>query len=202
MKQFEKPLLVFKETLKKEVNQTIDAIDIEKYEKALTLIQEAVSNGNRIHVTAIGKPSYVAGYIASLISSTGHPCYVLDATEAVHGSSGQVACKDVVIAISNSGQTQELIATVSTLIKNDAVVIGCCGDENSWLAKNVNAFLYAGVQQEGGPLNRAPRASIIAEAIVLQGLSVCLQSMANITPSQYVKWHPGGALGKLRESEK
>ncbi|HHY65328.1 MAG TPA: SIS domain-containing protein, partial [Clostridiaceae bacterium] len=172
------------------------------YKKAVELIQTCEKNGGRVHVTGIGKPSYVAGYIASLLSSTGTPAYVLHGTEAIHGSSGQVREGDVVIAISNSGETAELKATVTTVKNNGAKIISVSGNPDSWLAKQGDAFLFAGVKKEGGPLNRAPRASILAEMIVLQGLSIILQNMKGITPAQYVTWHPGGALGKLREDEK
>ena len=71
----------------------------------------------------------------------------------------------------------------------------------SWLARESDVHLYAGVPAEGGPLNRAPRMSVLAETLVLQTLSVYLQAHKDITPRQYVKWHPGGALGRLRENE-
>ncbi len=172
------------------------------YQKAVELINNAEQNGGRIHITGIGKPSYVAGYIASLLSSTGTPTYVLHGTEAVHGSSGQVREGDVVIAISNSGETVELKATVETLKRNGAKIVAVTGNAESWLAKTGDVFLYAGVRREGDTLNRAPRSSIIAELLVLQGLSIILQEMKGINPQQYVRWHPGGTLGQLRENEK
>lgn len=176
-------------------------INLEFYQKAIDLIIDAERGGYRVHVTGIGKPGHVAGYIASLLSSTGTPTYELDGTEAVHGSSGQVRSGDVVIAISNSGETTELKATVTTLKNNGAKIIGVTGKRESWLASNSDAFLYAGVKNEGDPLNRAPRASILAEVFVLQSLSLLLQCKKDITPQQYVKWHPGGSLGQLREDE-
>lgn len=176
-------------------------IDWDFYEKAVNLILEAEKNNNRIHITGIGKPGHVAGYIASLLSSTGTPTYELNGTEAIHGSSGQVRPGDVVIAISNSGETAELKATVSTLKNNGAKIIAVSGKSESWLAGMGDAFLYAGVEKEGDPINRAPRASILAEVFVLQGLSLILQCKKNITPKQYVMWHPGGKLGELRENE-
>ncbi len=176
-------------------------ISVDFYKEALQLIMEAENKGNRVHITGIGKPGHVAGYIASLMSSTGTPTYELHGTEAVHGSSGQVRPGDVVIAISNSGETAELKATVTTLKNNGAKIIAVTGNRESWLATMGDAFLYAGVEKEGDPLNRAPRASILAEVYVLQGLSLLLQCIKGITPQQYVKWHPGGALGQLRDSE-
>lgn len=176
-------------------------IDYEALIQARDLILEAEKNKNRVHVTGIGKPGHVAGYIASLLSSTGTPCYELHGTEAVHGSSGQVQAGDVVIAISNSGETKELMATVTTLKQNGAKIISVCGNLESWLAKHGDVALYAGVTQEGDTLNKPPRSSIVAEIIVLQCLSVLLQYEKQLDPKQYVKWHPGGSLGKsIKES--
>lgn len=171
--------------------------------KAAELIQSAVKKGGRLHVTGIGKPGHVAGYIASLITSTGTPGYFLHGTEAVHGSSGQLVAGDVVIAISNSGNTEELIATVFCAKDNGCKIIGVTGNSESRLAKISDAVLLADVVPagEGGPLNRAPRNSILAETLVLQMLSVILQTDAHVTPEQYVKHHPHGALGKLRKNE-
>ena len=188
-------------TIKNETSDLIEKIGDNFYEDAVNLISNAESKGNRLHITGIGKPAHVAGYIASLMSSTGTPTYELHGTEAVHGSSGQVIQGDVVIAISNSGETAELKATVSTLKRNGAKIIGVTGQANSWLAQNSDTFLFAGVVNEGDSLNRAPRVSILAEIIVLQGLSTILQNKKNITPQQYIKWHPGGSLGKLRQDE-
>lgn len=195
IEEFNHALCYFKEIASSELHTFIDALSIDEYREAYALITKARQGGNRVHVTGIGKPSYVAGYIASLMSSTGTPTYVLDATEAVHGSSGQVVEDDVVIAISNSGETQELKNTVITMRKNNAKVIAVSGNRESWLAKHTDAFLYAGVVAEGGPLNKAPRVSYLAEIIVLLGLSILLQSNENIDLNDYKRWHPGGSLG-------
>ena len=174
----------------------------EEYVKAAELILEAKAKGNRLHITGIGKPSHVAEYGASLISSTGTPTYYLHGTEAGHGSCGQLVPGDVVICISNSGDTAELLNTARAIQNNGCAIIAVTGNENSSLAKLGQAHLYAGVGQEGGPLNRAPRASILAECFALQKLSVLLQSQYGLDPKQYVKWHPGGTLGHLRDDEK
>ena len=192
----------YRQTVADEMSGALEQVNAETYQQAVDLILDCRKAGGRIHVTGIGKPAHIGGYIASLMSSTGTPCYELHGTEAVHGSSGQVGPGDVVIAISNSGETAELKATVTALKKNGAKIIGVTGNASSWLAKASDAHLLAHVSAEGGPLNRAPRASILAEVIALQGLSVLLQSVADVTPQQYVSWHPGGALGKLRDNEK
>ena len=187
---------------KKEVNNTLKNLDEAALNRAATLIRKSVKNGGRVHVSGIGKPGHIAGYISSLMSSTGTPSYFLHGTEAVHGSSGQLRKGDVVIFISNSGETEEMKATVETILNNDCDVIGVSGNKDSWLAKKSKVHLLAHVDEEGGPLNRAPRASILSETIVMQALSTILQAGANVDPKQYVKWHPGGSLGKLRDNEK
>lgn len=202
IQKYENDLSSFLDISLNEITKLIKKLDIDFYEKAVNIILEAEKNQNRVHITGIGKPGHVAGYIASLLSSTGTSAYELHGTEAVHGSSGQVKAGDVVIAISNSGETSELKATITALKNNGAKIIAVTGNPDSWLAKFGDAFLYAGVQKEGDTLNRAPRASISAEIIVLQGLSIILQSKKGITPRQYVKWHPGGTLGQLRDNEK
>lgn len=192
----------FVDISKQEFNAFAETVTAESYEKAAEVILNAQKNGNRVHITGIGKPSHVANYMASLLSSTGTPTYFLHGTEAVHGSCGQLVEGDVVICISNSGETAELKSTVTAIKNNGCRVISVTGNPESWLAKQGDAYLFAGVNQEGGPLNRAPRASILAEIFVLQGLSIVLQADRGLTPKEYVKRHPGGTLGSLRENEK
>ncbi len=185
-----------------EFNAFLKARTAQEYQAAAQLILDAQAKGNRFHITGIGKPGHVSTYMASLFSSTGNPCYFLHGTEAVHGSCGQLVAGDVVICISNSGETGELKATVQAIKNNGCKVIGVSGNPDSWLAHESDAFLFAGIGQEGGPLNRAPRNSILAELLTLQALSVALQVENGWTPEQYVRCHPGGKLGQLREDEK
>ncbi len=193
---------VFLDVVKNDLSEFIDNMDYAEIEAAADLILEAQKNGGRVHVSGIGKPGHISGYIASVMSSTGNPAYFLHGTEAVHGSCGQLVPGDVVIFISNSGQTAEMRATVTAVKNNGCKVIGVSGNRESWLAQESAVHIFAGVKREGGPLNRAPRMSILAETLVLQALSVALQKDKDIDPVQYVKWHPGGSLGKLREDEK
>lgn len=164
--------------------------------EARELILRAEAQGKRLHVTGVGKPEYVAGYVASSFSSTGTPAFFLNATEAGHGASGQVAPGDVVIAISNSGETAELKAAISTVKKNGAQVIGVSGRRESWLGRQSDVFLFAGVESEGDALNMAPRASVLAELLVLSALGVELQQKKNFSASDFRSFHPGGELGR------
>lgn len=194
-------LSVFLNTAREEFDKTLAAINREELSRAAELIWGAEANKNRIHITGIGKPGHVAGYIASLMSSTGTPTYFLHGTEAVHGSCGQLAAGDVVICISNSGETAEMKSTAVAIRNNDCKIIAVTGRPGSWLARFADAHLTAAADNEGGPLNRAPRASILSEVLVLQALSVLLQDRRALTPQEYVLRHPGGALGQLREEE-
>ena len=191
----------FLNAVKTDFTGFVEAVNMDEIEDAAELVLHAKENGNRAHISGIGKPAHIAGYIASLMSSTGTPTYFLHGTEAVHGSCGQLIPGDIVFFISNSGETAEMRATVTAVKKNGCKVIGVSGNRDSWLSRQSDVHLYAGIPLEGGPLNRAPRMSILAETLVLQTLSVYLQSRAGVTPQQYVMWHPGGALGKLRTGE-
>ena len=195
LKNFDK--IVFKE-----MEKFVSEIDEKEYTDSANLIIKAQERGNRVHITGIGKPGHVATYSASLLSSTGTPAYFLHGTEAVHGSCGQLLPGDVVICISNSGETAELKATVTAIKNNGCSIISITGNRNSWLAKQGDTHILASVKEEGDPLNRAPRASILAETYVIQRLSLLLQAYRNLDPAQYIKWHPGGTLGNLRDNEK
>ena len=195
-------LTVFLNTAREEFDRSLSAISRDDMNKAAELIWAAEANKNRVHITGIGKPGHVAGYIASLMSSTGTPTYFLHGTEAVHGSCGQLAAEDVVICISNSGETAEMKSTAIAIRNNGCKIIAVTGKPQSWLATFAEAHLTAAADNEGGPLNRAPRASILSEVLVLQALSVVLQEKRALSPQEYVLRHPGGALGQLREEEK
>jgi len=191
----------FLTSARKEFDGFASSLQAGDYEKAAALISESRSHGGRLHITGIGKPGHVSAYMASLFSSTGTPCYFLHGTEAVHGSCGQLAEGDVVICISNSGETAELKATAMAIRNNGCKLIAVTGNPESWLGTYCDACLFAGVGEEGGPLNRAPRNSILAETLTLQALSVALQVEHGWTPQQYVRCHPGGKLGQLRNGE-
>ena len=187
---------------KESVDEFVAGIDFAALSAAKQLILAAEAKGNRLHVTGIGKPGHVSGYAASLFSSTGTPTYELHGTECVHGSAGQTKPGDVVIAISNSGETNELKATVTCLKGVGVHIIALTGNPNSWLANEAEVALIAGVKQEGDSMNKPPRASILAEIIELQCLSILLQNEFGLDPKQYVKWHPGGALGASCREDK
>ena len=187
--------------LSEELSKSMKSLSIEEVEKVANSIIESEKRGGRVHVTGVGKPSYVARYIASLLSSIGTPSYFLDATETIHGSAGQVAYGDVVIAISNSGRTSELLKSVKVLNKNGAIVVAVTSNSDSDLSNLSKYTLVAKVDKEGDELGLPPRASYISEIIVLQLLSVYLQYCKEVSLGIYSQWHPGGNIGNIIEKE-
>jgi arabinose-5-phosphate isomerase len=191
------PALAAYEVAVEELGELRARLSPAMFDAALVLLAEARARGGRLHVTGVGKPEHVAHYAASLFSSTGTPASFLHATEAVHGSAGQVVAGDVVIAVSNSGETQELLATVTAVKRLGARLIAVTGGLTSPLAEFADAVLDAGVKREGGPLGLAPRASVAAELLVLASLAAAAQAQIGFTRRDYNQRHPGGKLGTL-----
>jgi sugar/nucleoside kinase (ribokinase family)/D-arabinose 5-phosphate isomerase GutQ len=171
-------------------------LDPTAFDSALALLARARESKGRVHVTGVGKPEHIARYAASLLASTGTPAYFLHATEVAHGSAGQVHAGDVVIAISNSGGTGELLAAVAAVREMGAHVIAVTGALDSALARAADAALDAGVAREGGPLGLAPRASAAAELLVLAALAAGAEQQVGLTRAEYNRRHPAGALGE------
>jgi len=176
-------------------------LDPAAFDEAVALIRAAETGGGRVHVTGIGKPEHVAHYAASLLASTGTPATFLHGTEAVHGSAGQVVRGDVVIAISNSGETEDLHRAVEAVRGLGAKLIAVTGDLRSGLAQTADVALDAGVAQEGGGLGFAPRASVAAEILVMAALSAVLESERGFTRAEYAARHPAGKLGEASRDD-
>lgn len=186
----------FLDAVPREVARVAARLDPAALRAVGALVREVEGNGGRVHVTGIGKPEHVARYAASLLSSTGTPASFLHGTEVTHGSVGQIRPGDVVIAISNSGETEELLRAVAALKRFGARVVAVTGAPLSRLALAAEVVLEAGVADEGDPLGLAPRASILAETLVLAALSVELQEERGFTREDYNRRHPAGELGK------
>ena len=171
------------------------------------LSDEIIRNIDCIYIYGSGDSLNAAVCAAqSFWEYAGVPAYPLNAMQASRYAAPCLdrtrAARTLTICISNSGETAEMKATVQAIRRNGCKIIGVTGNRSSWLANFADTHLFAGVPEEGGPLNRAPRNSILAEMLVLQALSVVLQERRALTPQEYVLRHPGGALGALREGEK
>jgi arabinose-5-phosphate isomerase len=186
----------------REVDGVVQGIDRAALHRAADLIVEAEAKGGRVHLTGVGKPEHAARYAAGLLSSIGTAATLLHATEAIHGSVGQLREGDVLIAISKSGETEELLACVSTARALGSRTIAVCGAASSPLAREADVVLPAAVSEEGGPLGLVPRASFLAETLVLQALSVLLQERKGLSREEYARRHPAGALGRRARGDR
>ncbi len=169
-------------------------LDLGALARAVEMIRQAQARGGRVHVTGVGKPEHVARYAASLFCSVGTPATFLHATETLHGSLGQVHPHDVVIAISNSGNT-EICSAAIAIKEQGAELIAVTGNRNSDLARIADLVICAPVRREGGGLGLAPRISVLAETFVLAGLSVALEVARGLTAEEYSRFHRAGVLG-------
>ncbi|MGA7621691.1 PfkB family carbohydrate kinase [Candidatus Binatus sp.] len=171
-------------------------LNIAAISRTVEIIRTALGRGGRVHVTGVGKPEHVARYAASLFCSVGTPATFLHATETLHGSLGQVHPRDIVIAISNSGNTDELLSTASAIREQGAQLIAITGNKDSSLAQLADLVIHVPVPNEGGGLGLVPRISVLGEVLVLAGLSVALELAHGLTVEEYSRWHRAGTIGE------
>jgi arabinose-5-phosphate isomerase len=150
----------------------------------------------RVTVSGMGKSGHIARKIASTMSSTGTPAYFVHPAEASHGDLGMVTRDDVFIALSNSGETAELLAIVPLIKRQGARLIAFTGNAQSSLAREADAHLYAGAEKEACPLNLAPTASTTAALALGDALALALMQAKGFSRDEFARSHPGGALGR------
>jgi arabinose-5-phosphate isomerase len=174
------------------VRALIERID-ERFLTALALILE---RRGRVVVSGIGKSGHVARKIASTLSSTGTPAYFLHPAEANHGDLGMIESGDVFIAISHSGESEELLSIIPQVKRRGAKLIALTGRSDSTLAKESDVLLDAGVAQEACPHNLAPTASTTAALALGDALAVALLDARGFSADDFARSHPGGTLGR------
>lgn len=150
----------------------------------------------RVVVTGMGKSGHIGGKIAATLASTGTPSFFVHPGEAVHGDLGMITPPDLVVAISNSGNTAEIIAIVPIVKSLGAKLICITGRPDSLLANQADAVLDAGVEKEACPNNLAPTASTTATLVVGDALAVVVQRLRGFSEKDFARTHPGGILGK------
>ncbi len=150
----------------------------------------------RVVVTGMGKSGHVGGKIASTLASTGTPAFFMHPGEASHGDLGMIMAEDVVIAISNSGESDEILRILPLIKRRGAKVIAITGRERSTLATEADVHLDAGVEKEACPMNLAPTASTTAVLALGDALAVALLEARGFGSEDYALHHPGGALGR------
>ena len=172
-----------------------ELLDPHAMDAGKALISDAQESGGRTHVTGVGKCRHIGNKIAATLQSTGTVAYFLEPLDATHGDSGQVCAGDVVIGISNSGGTRELLDTLSTVKRNGAKVIGITGGLESELARLSDVLLHVPVEREADPLGLAPTASTTCQLAVGDALAVMLARGRGFTADDFGRYHPGGSLG-------
>jgi len=150
----------------------------------------------RVTVSGIGKSGHVARKIASTMASTGTPAYFVHPAEASHGDLGMVTRDDVFIALSNSGESAELLAIVPLIKRQGAKLIALTGNADSTLAREADVHLYAGAEKEACPLNLAPTASTTAALALGDALAIALMQAKGFSRDEFARSHPGGSLGR------
>ena len=150
----------------------------------------------RVIVSGIGKSGHIARKFAATLASTGTPAYFVHAAEAAHGDLGMIAAEDIVIAISNSGASEELLTIVPQVKRRGARLIVMTGNADSPLAREADIHLDAAVAEEACPLNLAPTASTTAQLALSDALAVALLDARGFDTEDFARSHPGGNLGR------
>jgi len=173
------------------------AISSLKLDKNFTAaVSMALRCNGRVVVTGMGKAGIIGQKLSATLSSTGTPSLFLHSAEAIHGDLGRVTKDDVVITLSNSGETEEIRKLLPILKKIGCKIIGITGNTRSVLAKHSDAVLNVNVEKEACPLGLAPTASTTAMLAMSDALAVCLLEQKGFKEKDFAFFHPGGALGR------
>jgi arabinose-5-phosphate isomerase len=163
---------------------------------AVDLIKAAVERRNKVVVLGVGKSGHIGEKIAATLTSTGSTAVVLNSLNALHGDLGIVADGDVVLALSYSGETQELLAVLPAIVRFGLPIIAITGDKKSSLAKAAQVVLDVSVTQEACPLNLAPTSSTTAMLVLGDALAMVLLESRGFQKEDFARFHPGGSLGR------
>ena len=165
----------------------------ENFDKAVNMIYNCKG---KIIVTGVGKSGHIGAKIAATLSSTGTPAFFINPLDVFHGGLGVMTSDDIVLALSNSGQTDELLRFIPMVLHMNIPIISMTGNENSLLAKYSNAHIKVWVKKEACPLNLAPTSSTTAALAMGDALAVALMEVRHFEPRDFAQFHPGGELGK------
>lgn len=163
------------------------------FEEAVKLILECKG---RVVVTGIGKSGHIGNKIAATLASTGTPAFFMHTAEASHGDLGMITANDVVLALSNSGESDEILNILPTIKRLGAKVIGITGKSNSTLEKESDCHLSAAVSQEACPLGLSPTASTTTALALGDALAVCVLDCRDFSAEDFARSHPGGTIGR------
>lgn len=181
--------------IKDEAQALLDLIPTidDNFDKAVGLMLHC---RGKVIVTGVGKSGHIGAKIAATLSSTGTPSFFINPLDVFHGDLGVMTTDDVVLAISNSGQTDELLRFIPMLLHKQIPIIGISGNPRSLLAKYSTCHINVSVKKEACPLNLAPTSSTTATLAMGDALAVALMTVRNFKPQDFAQFHPGGELGK------
>ncbi len=165
----------------------------DQFDKAIEMIYQCKG---KVIVTGVGKSGHIGAKIAATLSSTGTPSFFINPLDVFHGDLGVMTKDDVVLAISNSGQTDELLRFIPMVLHMQIPIIGMSGNPLSLLAKYSTCHINVSVSKEACPLNLAPTSSTTATLAMGDALAVALIEKRNFQPQDFAQFHPGGELGK------
>ncbi|MCV3429186.1 KpsF/GutQ family sugar-phosphate isomerase [Campylobacter lari] len=165
----------------------------EDFNKAVELI---LSIKGRCVVSGMGKSGHIGAKIAATLASTGTPSFFMHPGEALHGDLGMLTSEDVLLAISNSGETEEVLKLIPVIKKRKIPLIVMAGNQNSTLAKQADIFINIAVKKEACPLQLAPTSSTTATLAMGDAIAVALMRARNFRPDDFALFHPGGSLGR------
>lgn len=175
-----------------EINALAKRLD-ENFINAVHLILQCQG---RVVVSGMGKSGHIGGKIASTFASTGTPAFFMHPAEASHGDLGMITTGDIVIALSNSGESDEILAIVPPLKRLGAKIIAITGKDSSTLAKAADIHLSASVSKEACPLGLAPTSSTTVAIALGDALALCVLDLRDFTAEDFARSHPGGSLGR------
>lgn len=188
-------LEIAKEVFEKEAQAILDLaknLD-ENFNQAINLM---LNTKGRCIVSGMGKSGHIGAKIAATLASTGTPSFFIHPGEALHGDLGMLTPEDVLIAISNSGETEEILKIIPAIKKRKIPLIVMCGKKNSTLVKQGDIFLNIAVEKEACPLQLAPMSSTTATLVMGDALAAALMKVRNFKPDDFALFHPGGSLGR------
>ena len=165
-------------------------------DKFVEIVTTILDCSGRVVMTGMGKSGFIAEKLAATLSSTGTPSFFLHPAEAIHGDLGMVQEEDVVIAISNSGETEEVVNILPVIKRIGAQIIAITGSLDSTIAENADHVLNSGVEEEACPMDLAPTASTTAALALGDSLAMALVAVRDFEPEDFALYHPGGSLGK------
>ncbi len=166
------------------------------FTRAVELIKAAVEARGKVVVLGVGKSGHIGSKIAATLTSTGSPAVVLDSLNALHGDLGMVSDGDVVLALSASGETEELLRILPALARFQVRIIAICGDARSTLAQNCEVFLDVNIEQEACPLNLAPTSSTTVRLALGDALAMVLLEARGFQKEDFARFHPAGMIGR------